>query len=164
MPIVTRTLDYARPQTSGGFKCRVTAIDTKGRVWVVGPFFANTLAEAQLVRDTSTFELDDAETNEIIEHVENGNDPETYSREELSLNEMRRRLAKKLANSSGLERDRRFLCGIASYILQFTDVQISNFLGITLVKAQKILDRASRLDSTICPALILDEQDQQVEL
>ena len=98
MPITSRSLDYARPQRNGRFRCRVSGIDAKGRNWIHGPFWADTLADAEAVRDGVVWDVEGVEENEIIQWIEDGNDPDAYPREEMTLNEFRRRLAKRMAN------------------------------------------------------------------
>lgn len=161
MPVATRTLDYARQQVDGNFNCRVTLVDTKGRVHTVGPFVTTSLAAAQTIRDTYTPDLAAAEETDVITFIADGNDPDTYPLEEMTQAEMRRRVVRKLATQEINVGDKAFVCRVAAYITQFTATQISNFLGITLQQAQTILDRALRLDTVICPALDADAADRQ---
>lgn len=160
MPITSRSLDYARQQRDGRFRCRVSGLDTAGRNWIHGPFWADSIVAAEAIRDGVVWDVEGAEERDIIQWIEDGNDPDTYPREEMTLNEFRRRLAKRVANLE-FQGNERFFCNIAPWVLGFTVTQISNVLGITQAKAQKILDRASRLDTTICPALALDASDVQ---
>lgn len=160
MPIVSRSLDYVRPQRDGRFRCRVSGVDTKGRPWIHGPFWADSVAVAETIRDGVVWDLEGAEEHDIIRWIEDGNDPDTYPREEMTLNEFRRRLAKRMATLE-FKGNEQFFCNIAPWVLEFTATQIANVLSITETKAQKILDRASRLDITICPALALDAADEQ---
>ena len=160
MPILTRFLDYARPQRDGRFRCRVSGVDTAGRAWIHGPFWADSVADAEAIRDGVVWDVEGAEERDVIQWIEDGNDPDLFPRVEMTLNEFRRRLAKRVANLP-FEGNERFFCNISPWVLGFTATQISNVLGINLAKAQKILDRASRLDTTICPALELDNGDVQ---
>lgn len=123
-------------------------------------FLAASIVEGEAIRDSVVWDTERAEETDIIQWIEDGNDPDTYPREEMTLNEFRRRLAKRMANLP-FEGNEKFFCNIASWVLGFTKQQISNVLGITQARAQKILDRASRLDTTICLALALDDGDVQ---
>ncbi len=160
MPIISRALDYARQQRNSRFRCRVSGVDTAGRAWIHGPFWADSVAAAEALRDGVVWDMEDAEERDVIKWIEDGNDPDTYPREEMSLNEFRRRLAKRMANLS-FAGNEKFFCTIAPWIGRLKSNEIASALSISNAKARKVLDRASRLNTSICPALALDVADEQ---
>ena len=163
MPITSRQLDYAREQRDGRFRCRVSGGDSVGRRWIHGPFWADSVVAAEVVRDGVVWDVEGAEETDAVAFIEAGGDPDLFTRVDLSVTQYRRRLAKRVANLP-LSGNEAFFCNIAAWVLTFTVGQIATTLGISTAKAQKILDRASRLDTTICPAIALDEGDVQEDV
>jgi hypothetical protein len=158
MPIVSRALDYARQQADGRFRCRVSAVDSLGRNWTHGPFWADSVLEAEGIRDGVTFNLAGAEEDDAVAFTEEGGDPSTLTGIEQTTQQLRRRLLKRFANNS-THLDRRFVCGVATFVATFTAQQLANALGISLAKGTKILNRAITLRDTTCPALVADDAD-----
>jgi len=140
----------------------VDGVDGRGTSWVHGPFNALEGAAAEAVRDAAwtTEQLDAHDERKGMKFVEDGGAPESFAREDLTLVEWRRRLAKRFWRG-GIEDDRKFLCKIAPYIATFTAVQIAASLGITEVKAQKGLDRAIDLRDNICPGMDASDADAE---
>jgi len=155
MPIISRQLDFARQQADGRFKCRVSGVDSAGRNWVHGTFWANSLAEAQVIRDSVAWDIEGAEETDAVTFVEDGGDPNAFPNVDLSTVELRRRLAKRFANAD-IDTNRRFLCKISPWIASFTATQIANALSIPTAKAQRILDRAIKYRDVLCPAIDTD--------
>ena len=157
MPITSRTLTLLanRDDIEPGMKrWRVDGEDGRGARWVHGPFFAVEGAAAEAIRDAawSTEQLEDHDEQKGVEFVEDGGAAESFAREDLTLQEWRRRLAKRFWRGT-IEEDRKFLCKISPYIATFTAAQIAASLGITEVKAQKGLDRAIDLRDNVCPGM-----------
>lgn len=73
MSITSRSLDYARQQRDGRFRCRVSGIDTKGRNWIHGPFWADTLVAAETIRDGVVWDVENADFGDLLTWVQNRN-------------------------------------------------------------------------------------------
>jgi hypothetical protein len=144
MPVVSSQLDYARQQANGEFICRESHTLTDGTQIVIGPYRAASLAAAQALRDARPAslagELQNREENLIFEFAKNGNDPDDYTRTELTLTQMRLRLLKRF-----LRNEMRLAWFLANYVTKFNANQIANFLGVPLAKGQAILNRANNL-------------------
>ena len=165
MPIVSRTLTKLanRDDIEPGMKrWRVDGVDGRGARWIHGPFFAVEGAAAEVIRDAawSTTQLEDHDEQVGFKFVEDDGAPESFAREDLTLVQWRRRLAKRFWRGT-IEDDRKFLCKISPYIATFTAVQIAASLGITEPQAQKGLDRAIDLRDNVCPAMDLSDADAE---
>ncbi len=165
MPIISRdlTLLANREDIGPGVKTwRADGVDGRGQKWCAGPMLG-TQAQAEAMRDAAWIakQLEDHDERLGLEFIDEGGAPESFTREDLTLVQWRRRLARKfwLAN---IEEDRKFLCKIAPYIATFTAVQIAAVLGITEVKAQKGLDRAIDLRDNVCPAMTDSDAEGEV--
>ena len=167
MPIISRTLTKLanRDDIKPGFKkWRVDGVDGRGARWTLGPF-GGTQVEAEVIRDSawSQDQLDDQDERSGVEFILDGGAPESFAREDLTLQEWRRRLAKRFWRRT-IDTDREFLCKISPYIATFTAVQIANTLGIPVAKAQKGLDRAIDLRDNICPGMDSTDADADEDL
>jgi len=166
MPIVSRTLTKLanRDDIAPGLKrWRVDGVDGKGRQWVHGPFLG-TQVNAEAIRDSAWTQqqLEQADEDEGLQFIENGGDPESFAREDLSLNEWRRRVARRFWKAD-IDQDRQFLCRVAPYIAGFTAAQIAGVLGITEARAQLGIDKAVDLRDNVCPAMqAVDDQAEDV--
>ena len=165
MPISSRTLTKLadRDDIEPGMKrWMVNGVDGRGAHWIFGPFFAVEGAAAEARRDAAwpQQQLDNHDEAEGVKFVEAGGAPESFAREDLTLAEWRRRLAKRFWVGT-IDADHKFLCEIAPYIATFTAVQIAASLGISEVKAQKGLDRAIDLRDNVCPAMDASDSDAE---
>ena len=70
MPITSRSLDYAREQRDGRFRCRVSGVDAVGRAWTHGPFSTDSLVEAEAIRDGVVWNLASADTHDLLKWVQ----------------------------------------------------------------------------------------------
>jgi hypothetical protein len=166
MPIISRTLTKLanRDDIGPGIKrWRVDGVDGRGAGWVHGPFFG-TQAEAEVIRDAawSTEQLEDHDEQLGHEFILAGGAPESFAREDLTLQEWRRRIAKKWWNTRiDDEESRKFLCLVADYITGFTAAQIAASLGISEAQATKGLNRAIDLRDNVCPAMDASDAEQE---
>ena len=93
-----------------------------------------------------------------------GGDPELDAREDMTLQDWRRRVAKRWWNTKvegADEKDLRFLCLTADYITTFTAAQIAGALSISTAKATKGLNRAADLRDNVCPAMTASDAEQE---
>ncbi len=166
MPIVSRSLrklanwDDVGP---GLKRWRVDGVDGRGDNWVHGPFTAN-LSDAESIRDSAwpQAQLNDHEENLAHDFIQRGGDPALFVRQDLTLVQYRRRLAKRFWKAT-IEDDRNFLCRIAPFIASFTATQISKVLGISGVRAQKGIDKAVDLRDNVCPAMqAVDDEAKEI--
>lgn len=163
MPIISRQLDYARQQADGRFRCRVSGLDSVGRRWIHGPFWSDTVVAAEAIRDGVVWDVEQAELDDAQEFIAGGGNPNAFPLVDLTTIQYRRRIIR-LAARLPLSGNEQFLCNIAAFIAGFTAAQIASAVGIPLAIAQKVLDRANRLNSTICPSFTLDDADVQEDL
>ncbi len=157
MPIISRTLTKLanREDIAPGWKrWRVDGVDGRGEGWVHGPF-GGTLEDAEAIRDAAWPQdlLYEHDESVGVEFVENGGDPSAYVPEDITLNEWRKRLARRFWRGT-IEENRNFLCRVAPYIAGFTANQIANVLGISVAKAQLGIDKAVDLRDNVCPAML----------
>lgn len=168
MPIVSRVLTKLanRADIGPGIKrWRVDGLDGRGQPWVHGPFFG-TQAEGEIVRDAvfTTAQLEDEDERHGIIWCEQGNDPNAFPREDLTLADWRGRVARrwwKTRIEGSSPNDLAYLCHVASFIDDFTAAQIAGVLGISETKAQKGLDRAIDLVANTCPAIFASDAQQE---
>ena len=157
MPIISSTLDYARPQRDGAVRVRERHTDSKGRNWYLSYKAASEVeANANMAARDFTAQLEDKEENDAIEFIEAGGDPGSFVKVDLTSTQYNRRLAKKFANSH-THLDRQFVCNVVSWVAGFTAVQIANALGVSEAKGTAILNRAITLRDDVCPALVVDD-------
>ncbi len=78
MPILTRSLDYARRQRDGRFRCRVSGLDAVGRNWVHGPFWADSLVDAEGIRDGVVWDLASEDNADLLVWVQVLNPVSTF--------------------------------------------------------------------------------------
>ena len=166
MPIVSRILTILANREDIGpsvKRWRIDGVDGRGANWVHGPFTANQ-TDAEAIRDSAwpQVQLNTHEENLAGEFIERGGDPVLFVRQDLTLNEYRRYLAKRFWKAT-IEDDRNFLCRIAPFIASFTATQISNVLGISQVRAQKGIDKAVDLRDNLCPAMQgVDDEAEEI--
>ncbi len=164
MAIVTRVLDYVKPQRDGKVRVQERLTDHLGRVW-----FHTYKAESEDAATTTmnardmTVQLKNVEEQTAIDFIRNGGSPGDFTRVDLTDTEYNRRIAKKFASIT-FDRDPDLLINTAAYILTFTVTQIENALSITTAKAQKILDRAAAIQANLEPAHTADKADVQEDL
>ena len=164
MSIVTRVLDYVRPQRDGTVRVQERLTDHLGRLW-----FHTYKAESEDAANKTmnardmTIQLKYMEERIAIDFIKNGGSPGDFIKVDLTDKEYNQRIAKKFA-SIKFDDDPDFLINSAAYILAFTVTQIENALLTTTVKAQKILDRATAIQNTLEPAHIADKADVQEDL
>jgi len=165
MPIISRTLIKLANRddiTPGMKRWRVDGKDGYGNRWVHGPFFALEGSNAEVIRD-SAWPVDLVEDNEGRQgedFVIAGGDPDLFPRDDLTLVQWRRRLARRFWRGK-INTDRVFLCKIAPYIAIFTAVQIASVLGIPVPKAALGLAKAVDIRDKGCPHM--DDIDAQAE-
>ena len=87
MPITSRSLDYAREQRDGRFRCRVSGVDTAGRNWASNPFWADSAAEAEDVRDNFVYNIEGRDSAEVLLWVQGRNDVANFNFTGLDLTE-----------------------------------------------------------------------------
>ena len=168
MPIVSRVLTLLanREDLGPGVKVwRADGVDGRDQKWYAGPMTA-TQAEAEVMRDAAwpTKQLQDHDESIGMEFIEAGGEPEVYAREDMTLQEWRRRVAKRWWNTpikGAIGKDFDFLCLVADYITTFTAAQIASALGISETMATKGLDRAVDLRDVTCPAMIASDIEQE---
>ncbi len=164
MSIVSRELQHLRPQRDGAVRVQERLTDSKGRMWFHSYKAAS---EAAAISDMNardmTEQLKDAEEQEAVAFIKEGGDPASFVKVDLTNTEFDRRLAKRFAQAR-FDLDSDFLRKVAGYIAGFTAAQIKNALGISLAKAQIILDRAIHIRDTIDAALAADAGRVQVEV
>ena len=78
MPILTRSLDYARPQRDGRFRCRVSGLDAVDRNWVHGPFWADSVVDAEGIRDGVVWDLAAVDFSDLLAWVQDRNTVATF--------------------------------------------------------------------------------------
>ncbi len=165
MPINTRELKPVSPRPDGSVHVRENLKSSKGRLFTHGPYIApdQATAEAAMQSRDWTEALQEVEEQEAVDFIERGGDPGVFVKVDLTNAQFNRRLAKRFARARfDMEPD--FLRRVATYIAGFTAVQIQNSLGITLVKAQIILDRAIHIRDTIDAALTTDDGRVQEDI
>jgi hypothetical protein len=158
MPIVSKELRHIRPQIVG---VRVTEVhtDSAGREWQYAYLAADeATATATMNARDLTEQLKDREEVDLVDFVTGGGDPDTFVRLELSVTEMRARLAKRFSRTQLKDR-KQFLCSVASWVAGFSAGQIASALSISTALATKIRDRAIALRDTICPAMAADDAE-----
>ena len=165
MPIVSRSISS---QASGGGTVLASflAIDSLGREWPHSRsrFADEAAAEAASDAYDWTTQLEDMDERVGMAFVESGGDPELYDREDMTLADWRRRVAKRWWNtpiSGASAEDLNFLCLTADYITSFTAAQIASALDISEAKATKGLNRAINLRDVTCPAMAASDAEQE---
>jgi hypothetical protein len=169
MPIVSRVLTKLanREDLGAGVKrWRVDGVDSRGKRWTHGPFTAVEGAPAEAIRDAAwtTEQLEDDDEQEGMAFVEAGGAHEGFVREDLTITEWRRRLARRWWNTKiegASDADLAFLCFTAAYIATFTAAQIATALGISEAKATKGINRAIDLRDNTCPAIFASDAEQE---
>lgn len=156
MPVVSRQLKHVRPQRDGTVRVQEVLITSKGhKIFHSYTAASEATAIAAMNARDMTDQLKDAEEQEAVDFIKSGGDPSTFVKADLTNTEFNRRLAKRFAELS-FDSDNGFLRKVAAYIAGFTAVQIKNALGISLAKAQVILDRAVHIRDEIDLALTTD--------
>ncbi len=166
MPIVSRSLESVQPSAAGTVLARFLAVDSRGREWrrSRSRFVDEAAATAASDAYDWTAQLEDLDEQVGLAFVEAGGDPEVYAREDLTIQEWRRRVAKRWWNTpieGSSSADLTFLCLTADYITIFTAAQITSALGISEAKATKGLDRAIDLRDVTCPAMAASDAEQE---
>lgn len=73
MPITSRSLDYARLQSDGRFRCRVSGVDAIGRDWIHGSFWADSVVAAETIRDGVVWNLAEVDLSDLLTWVQDRN-------------------------------------------------------------------------------------------
>ena len=165
MPIVSRSLDGIQ-QTTGGIFAAFLCVDGKGREWRRSRSRFVNEATAQVALDAHdwTVQLENLDEQVGMAFVEAGGDPEAYAREDMTIQDWRRRVAKRWWNTpieGASPEDLNFLCLTADYMTTFTAAQIAGALGISEAKATKGLNRAIDLRDVTCPAMATSDAEQE---
>ncbi len=164
MPIVSRSLDIQ--QTTGGIFAAFLCVDAQGREWRRSRSRFADEATAQTALDAHDWvpQLENLDEQVGMAFVEAGGDPEAYAREDLTIQEWRRRVAKRWWNTQiegASDQDLKFLCLTADYITTFSASQIASALDISEAKATKGINRAIDLRDVTCPAMAASDAEQE---
>jgi len=159
MPIVSKSFEIKNIQKDGSVVVREKHVDSVGNEFIIGPYRAASPGEADNLlanRNLTTF-LENNEIARAIKFVSQGNLITNFTNVELSTLEFRRRL---IIYFMQTDIENKFVQNLASFIVTFSASQISTALSISLANAQRILDRATRIDSVINPAITADKLDK----
>jgi hypothetical protein len=163
MPIITRVLTKTNEQADGRWRIHEELTDSKGRKWRFNSLRPS-VAEATTnmnARDL-TEDLREAERAEVLEFALDGNDPETFVLEDLTVVGMRRHLLRYFVRTrmtEGTPEGQAHACMLAGWVADRPVNQIETTLGVTTVKATSIRDRGVNLRDVLCPALTSDNVD-----
>jgi len=143
MPIISRQLDYARPQADGTVRVRERHTDSKG--FHHHARYRATSEAASIIlmnaRDL-TASLQNIEETDAVNFIEAGGDPNAFVRVDLTAKELRRRLIKRFARTRAID-DELFMLKVATWVSNQNAGTLSSALSISIVKAQAIIDRAT---------------------
>ncbi len=158
MPIVSRRIEGLQHNLNGTVFASFVAVDDQDREWPRSRARYPDVATAQAALDDHdwSLQLRSREERDAVEFIEDGGNPNTFTRIELTQIQFRRRIMRRFMRGD-LRDNRRFLCRVADWVGGFTAAQIANALNISPVRAGVILDRAVDLRDNLCPALIVDD-------
>ena len=146
MPIISRQLDYARPQADGTVRVRESAVDHLGRRWMRGPRRAVSQAAAEAEMNAYDWQpqLQSREERNAAAFVEAGGDPSTLTGADMTTIVLIRRLLKRWWKEP-VEGRKLFVIRLATWIAGKTVGEIETALGISTARATALHDRAVTL-------------------
>ena len=158
MSIVSRRISDLQHNRNGTVFAAFLAVDDKGREWRRSRARFADEAEAQAAEAAHdwTPQLKDKEEADATEFIEDGGNPNSFPRSDLTQTQFRRRIIRRFMRGD-LRDQRRFLCRVANWVSGFNTLQIANSLGISVPRANNILTRATDLRDNVCPALTADD-------